>query len=1014
MTDVFISYSRRDKEFVQRLSERLKESSRDFWVDWEDIPPTVDWMKEIERGIETADAFAYVISPDSVRSEICTTELIHALENKKRLFPLLYREIEDQDDREKLHPAISSHNWIYFREHDDFDKGFQTLISALDTDYEHARAHTRLLIRAMEWANKDRDNSSLLRGNDLLEAESWIEQAAGKQPEPTEMHETYIAVSRRAATVRTRFAFTVGGFLALVSLLAVAIFVLFIQAESNRQIAVAARQTSDYNGRQASSLALASNAQQTLYRDNNTDLALALALASNNVGGEPPAQAQSVLAQAAFAPGTRLRLDGFTTDFNGGDTVTSPDGTRALAYRENGMMQHFSLADGSVINEWQSDIMEEAAFLPDGERALITSAITGAMELRDVFTGEVLVAWADATGAALTISPDGDQALVSGYAEDYTLYLWDLSDIQPQDATTSAHEDRLLAQLTGHEATVRSISISADGTTAASSDENGIFVVWDLAARAERMRVDTIDRANDTSPNNNQLWDVAVNHDGTRILTGGEDWVVRLWEFNVEADTYVQINRMLGHVNRVWQVAFLPDESQAISGSYDNNVILWDLTTGEEVRRFLGHTNTVYGLAVLPGGRRALTASWDGTVRIWNLDNGAELQRFDPSSGVLRDVALHSESGLLVTVGDFTDAVLWNALTGERLGEFVGHNDLIRDADFSPDGTLLATGADDGEIILWDVATRTVVRRWMGHADTVHGVEFSPDGRTLLSSSRDNSEAEDGTQPALMRLWDVESGRLIRPFLGHTARVYKARFSADGRYVISASSDETVIYWNVELGTPIYVMEDHEGVIYDAAFSPDGRFAASAGGDNILILWNLADGTRVRTFNGHGGPVYTVSFHPDGSSIASGSRDGTVRTWDVADGAEVGRFDGHTDSVWSVIYSPDGSYLFSASADQTAREWQLFSLDALMQWTFANRYVQQLSCDQRDVYRIEPRCNAAGVPPVPTAYLTMTPQLTAVPPTLAAGTPTSLPSLTPTLTPDATLEATADATESGG
>ena len=75
MSDVFISYSRRDIDFVRHLFDQLKARDRDAWADWQDIPPTADWLAEIYSGIEAANTFLFVISPDSVTSEICTLEL---------------------------------------------------------------------------------------------------------------------------------------------------------------------------------------------------------------------------------------------------------------------------------------------------------------------------------------------------------------------------------------------------------------------------------------------------------------------------------------------------------------------------------------------------------------------------------------------------------------------------------------------------------------------------------------------------------------------------------------------------------------------------------------------------------------------------------------------------------------------------------------------------------------------------------------------------------------------------
>ena len=72
MADVFISYSRKDIQFAQRIHHELEARDREPWVDWQDIPPTSEWLDEVYAGIQAADTFLFIISPDSVASEIYT------------------------------------------------------------------------------------------------------------------------------------------------------------------------------------------------------------------------------------------------------------------------------------------------------------------------------------------------------------------------------------------------------------------------------------------------------------------------------------------------------------------------------------------------------------------------------------------------------------------------------------------------------------------------------------------------------------------------------------------------------------------------------------------------------------------------------------------------------------------------------------------------------------------------------------------------------------------------------
>jgi len=121
MTDVFISYSRKDKEFVKTLHQALTESQYNTWVDWEDIPLTADWWEEIKAGIESANTFLFVISPDSISSKVCAQEIEHAVANNKRLLPIVRR---DGFDMNLVNPSLGKHNWLFFRAGDDFNHSF--------------------------------------------------------------------------------------------------------------------------------------------------------------------------------------------------------------------------------------------------------------------------------------------------------------------------------------------------------------------------------------------------------------------------------------------------------------------------------------------------------------------------------------------------------------------------------------------------------------------------------------------------------------------------------------------------------------------------------------------------------------------------------------------------------------------------------------------------------------------------------------------------------------------------
>src|SRR5688572_25170105 len=114
MASLFISYSRKDIEAARKLSDAFQSQNLDFWIDWAGIEPTVDWWLAIEKGIEEADTFVFLLSPDSITSEICGWEIEHAVKNGKRLIPVKVRDINAKEAPAHLRPL----NWISLCETD--------------------------------------------------------------------------------------------------------------------------------------------------------------------------------------------------------------------------------------------------------------------------------------------------------------------------------------------------------------------------------------------------------------------------------------------------------------------------------------------------------------------------------------------------------------------------------------------------------------------------------------------------------------------------------------------------------------------------------------------------------------------------------------------------------------------------------------------------------------------------------------------------------------------------------
>jgi hypothetical protein len=177
MPDVFVSYSRKDSDFVKRLVEAFKTEKLDVWVDFEDIPFATDWWEEIVSGIDSSQTAIFVLSPDSVQSQVCSLEVNHMFKTKKRVIPIVARDEElykADDDSFKVSQEIRKLNWIFFNQPEEFDKAYQKLRETMTTDIEALREHTKLLVMAREWEKKGRDDSFLLRGEELRELQNML------------------------------------------------------------------------------------------------------------------------------------------------------------------------------------------------------------------------------------------------------------------------------------------------------------------------------------------------------------------------------------------------------------------------------------------------------------------------------------------------------------------------------------------------------------------------------------------------------------------------------------------------------------------------------------------------------------------------------------------------------------------------------------------------------------------------------------------------------------------------
>ena len=278
--------------------------------------------------------------------------------------------------------------------------------------------------------------------------------------------------------------------------------------------------------------------------------------------------------------------------------------------------------------------------------------------------------------------------------------------------------------------------------------------------------------------------------------------------------------------------------------------------------------------------------------------------------------ASFSADGKRVAIASLGGAQVWDIATGEAMTAPLIHRESVntqkigvRRARFSPDGTQLLT-TSGYEARLWNIATGEWMPPALKHERSVVSAEFSADGKWVVTASVDETA----------RVWSSRNGELRTPPLKHEAGVLHAEFSLDGTRILTACRDGTAKIWNAESGERISALR-HGGIVEHAVFSPDGRRVATAGSDSTARLWDAQSGQPIHRPWKHRDSVKRVCFSPDGRRVVTGGLDRAARIWDAETGEAVTPFFIHKEPIVEVSFSSDGQYVVTASDDNTSRVW---------------------------------------------------------------------------------------------
>lgn len=935
MPAVFISYSRRDKEFVTQLHDALVERQYDVWVDWEGIPPSAEWFAEIRAGLGNADGFIYVISPDSVDSKVCTQELDHAVQLRKRIVPVVCRDV---DGAAVPHPAAAL-NWIFLRGGDDFDAGVEQLFAALEQDLEHVRTHTRLGVAASRWDGGGRDPSQLLRGAELAAAEAWLVAGTGKQPEATQLQRQYVLASRQAATRRQR---SVIGAVSLA--LAVAV-VLAVVALIQRSHAIHERNVQF-------AVALDASAQSNYPTDPELSVLLAVKAAQVNAGTSTEEALREALAQSHV----RIR---YTLAYpETGDAIWSPDGTRLLV-----------TSPGS--GGWARIYTPGSDAAPVGLGSVPQASGQSAWDARGdrvVIGGPQPAVYNASTGQLVARVPG--PALFTALTHDGTRVI-------TVDANSVGHVfdvaggRRLASFHPRYHAGTTCLALSPDDSVVAQCDLQNIDNLQSPAA-LDTWSVAT-GRLLHSAPSPAVIGSVAFSPDSLRYVfttplathSGPHTPAATLARADARPGTFVydtfsgrlvidfkgaataaafsplaQLPTVayatiddIGHVHSfvtgedftltgaaavINALRFDASGTDIITASTDKTARVYDaLTGGLPTEVLAGHKAPVLTASFGAADTRIATASADGTVRVWAGPTPIPSAALAPSElSPLADAATTS-------IGFTTDGerIVQASLTGQ--GQVLDAHSL----------KLLARFAAPGG---------------QGFA----GAAASGDGRVIAALSGPlSSSSHLLSYAAVADLYDAGTGRLIAtlpPVAG--GALFTAALDHQGDKLVTLGVNGSSDEWDARTGKLLHHLPGSTPAAA-AAFSNDGAqlaivhyptlprtvTAATAFGPITLDLYNARTGALERTIVGDTlipqevapakyAPL-TVAFSPSGALLAVSGADPGIELYDPHTGRPAHRPLGLTDApggsyVSSLAFSPNGK-LLAAGSSTGAYVWRL-------------------------------------------------------------------------------------------
>ena len=301
---------------------------------------------------------------------------------------------------------------------------------------------------------------------------------------------------------------------------------------------------------------------------------------------------------------------------------------------------------------------------------------------------------------------------------------------------------------------------------------------------------------------------VAVTPDGSRVVAAGGDGMIRIWnletgelERDFRADEIDSPHLTVLGGGCVWSVVVTPDGRRIVSGGSDGAVRVWDLATGQLELEIQAHDGEVNAVAISPDGTRIASAGMDYSACLWSLATGDLEHELTADRAIssrplysygVRAVVFTPDGRHVISDAARREAALqvWDVATGRLELTLDGPEDQAHALAVTPDGSRAVSGGDDGKLRVWSLAGGHLERTIEGHAEEVRALAITPDGRDVVSGDYDG----------VVLVTALAGGRVEFKLEASHGSTLAIALTPDGRRIVTSGDDGEMRVWSLRSG----------------------------------------------------------------------------------------------------------------------------------------------------------------------------------------------------------------------